>query len=537
MPAYINALAEAAASSPHSLSSGFNFTMGGLVRQTAVFTLAALQLVSGFVLPETSAFEVFAANANSNTSSAGSSSRWGNNLHLAVDYYPSQWDAKTYWEDDASRMRAANITHIRIGEFDWALYEPEDGKYDWTDLDRSFDLLHRHGLKVILGTPSETPPLWAVKNYDILGWDQYRRPRLFGSRHHFSFSSQDYRKLNKRVTEALARRYGSHPALSAWQLSNEYGCHSTTRDYSPHAKNAFQQWLKEKYGDIKTLNKKQGRVFWSSQFDSFESIDVPTGEVTESNPALRLDFFTFSSDQVISFAKETVDAIRKHSDRAVTTNYMGGFNDFDLYKFQHVNQLDLSTLDSYPLGNEQSQPWESDDKKAKYLRTGSPDFQSMHFEIMRTMGKDGKWGIMEQQPGPVNWASVNPSPLAGMVRLWLHEIFAHGASLANIFRWREVPFAEEQMHAGMLRYDNVEDLAFKEQQEVVAELAKMQDAGLLEAGSGNTTAPKWAEDSQRGHSEIALLYDFTAPWVIEANPQGGSWDTNTFKDFTFVFFQ
>lgn len=335
MPAYLNALAGeggASIASPTFLSSTFNLTMGGFARQTVVLTLAALQLVSGFVVPDTSPFEVFAVNANVNASaSKASSTNWSSSLQMAVDYYPSQWDAKTYWEDDAAKMREANITHVRIGEFDWALFEPEDGRYDWSILDRSFDLLHRHGLKVILGTPSETPPLWAVKKYDILGWDANRRPRLFGSRHHFSFSSQDYRKLNRRITKAVARRYGRHPALSAWQLSNEYGCHSTTRDYSPSAKKAFQKWLKEKYGNIEALNKKQGRVFWSSQFDSFESIDVPTQEVTESNPALRLDFFTFSSDQVISFAKETVDAIRQHSNQPITTNFMGGFVDFGEY--------------------------------------------------------------------------------------------------------------------------------------------------------------------------------------------------------------
>ena len=86
----------------------------------------------------------------------------------------------------------------------------------------------------------------------------------------------------------------------------------------------------------------------------------------------------------------------------------------------------------------------------------------------------GRWWVMEQQPGPVNWAPYNPSPKLGMVRLWQHETFAHGGSMSNIFRWREVPFAQEQMHAAMLRRDNVPDHAYLEQQQVVHEdLPKM----------------------------------------------------------------
>ncbi|CAO1619339.1 unnamed protein product [Jaminaea pallidilutea] len=519
--------------------------MGSLLRSVGLATLAVSNLVSSSALPgalDLSSSEdaqngvINSTAAFASKSSSGSSASWPLNLHQAVDYYPSQW-SESYWEEDAAKMRNASISYVRIGEFDWALFEPQDGVYNWTILDRAFDLLHRHDIKVILGTPAETPPLWAVQNYDILGQDNTRAYRLFGSRHHFSFSSKDYRMLTRRITDKLAQRYGRHPALGAWQLSNEYGCHDTTREFSPKARGAFQGWLQEKYGDIATLNEKQGRVFWSSQFNNFSDIQTPTQEVTESNPGLRLDWFKFSSDQVISFAKESVDIIRRHSDAPITTNFMGGFTDFDLFKFQHVNKLDFAAFDNYPLGNLESQSWQSDANKVAHMRTGDPDFQSLHYALVREMGK-GKFGVMEMQPGPVNWATTNPSPLAGMVRLWIHELFAHGASLSNIFRWREVPFAEEQMHAAMLRRDNVEDLAFKEQQEVVADLDKMKEAGLLkdaDDGKGDSLAPVWA--TQRNHSDVAVLYDFTAPWVLEANPQGGSWDTSTFTDYPFVFLE
>lgn len=424
----------------------------------------------------------------------------------------------------------------RVNEFDWAIFEPQEGQYDWSLLDATFDLMHRHGLKIILGTPEETPPLWAVQKYDILGKDNMLNTRRFGSRHHFSFSSPDMRRLTHKVVTQLAKRYGRHPALAAWQSSNEWGCHDTVRTFDDNAQRAFQEWLREKYNnDIELLNKKQGRVFWSSRFNKFEDILVPTLETTESNPAHRLDWFTFSSDQVISFAKIGADAIRAHSDAPITTNFMDGFLQFDHHKYAKAGLLDFSTHDVYPLGNLESSEWISDENKVKYMRTGHVDFQTLHHSLQRGLGK-GKFGVMELQPGgPVNWAQTNPSPHAGMLRLWLHEIFANGGSLANIFRWREVPFAEEQMHAGMFRRDNEPDTAYYEQQEAVADVQKLVEAGLLEGTTDS--APKWASDSQLKQADVALILDYNAAFLLEAQPQGGVWSTSTFEDFTFIYQQ
>ncbi len=141
----------------------------------------------------------------------------------------------------------------------------------------------------------------------------------------------------------------------------------------------------------------------------------------------------------------------------------------------------------------------------------------------------GDWGIMEQQPGPVNWAPSNPSPLLGMVRLWLHEIFAHGGSMANIFRWREAAWAQEQMHAGMLLRDGNPDVALIEQQQVATEdMPKLMDAGLLKEQQSDTgTTVVWSDPTPA--RKVAVVYDYYSGWVLEANPQGGTWDTNTFS--------
>jgi hypothetical protein len=80
---------------------------------------------------------------------------------LGVCYYPEHWPQER-WATDAQMMVEAGITHVRIGEFAWSRIEPEPGHYDWGWLDRAFETLAAHGLGVVLGTPTATPPKWLV---------------------------------------------------------------------------------------------------------------------------------------------------------------------------------------------------------------------------------------------------------------------------------------------------------------------------------------------------------------------------------------
>ena len=54
----------------------------------------------------------------------------------------------------------------------------------------------------------------------------------------------------------------------------------------------------------------------------------------------------------------------------------------------------------------------------------------------------------------VVWIEGLPSArMDGMVRLWTWQALAHGAEVVSYFRWRQAPFAQEQMHTGLHRPD------------------------------------------------------------------------------------
>lgn len=421
-------------------------------------------------------------------------------LKLGVCYYPEHWP-EAVWAEDAARMRDMGISVVRVGEFAWSRLEPEPGvlAFDW--LERALDTLGQAGLAVCLGTPTATPPKWLIDKYpEILAVGPDGHPRRFGSRRHYSFSSEIYRREACRITEAVAEQFGAHEAVRYWQTDNEYGCHDTVRSYCVSAEAAFRTWLTERYQDIAALNAAWGTVFWSQEYRSFAEIDLPNLTVTEPNPSHVLDFYRFSSDQVVRFNRAQVEIIRAHSPaRPITHNYMGFYGEFD--HFRVGDDLDLASWDSYPLGF-LDQGWDPEDVKARYMRQGHPDFAAFHHDLYRAVGKGRVW-VMEQQPGPVNWAPHNPAPLAGMVEAWSLEAFGHGADMVSYFRWRQAPFAQEQMHAGLLCADGSEAAAAPEVRAAAAKIA------------GAATSPQTAP--------AALVFSYEALWMFDVQPQGASW--------------
>ena len=419
---------------------------------------------------------------------------------LGTCYYPEHW-SRDIWKSDVIRMVELGLSWVRIGEFSWSKIEPKEGELDWEWLDCIVELLRSHKLDIIMGTPTATPPKWVLDKYpDMLAIDELGNVRGFGSRRHYCFSHLGYRKEAERITREMVSRYGLK--VQAWQVDNEYGCHDTTLSYSQAALEGFRDWLSQKYQSPSALNKAWGNIFWSMEINEFSDIELPNLTVTEPNPAHVMDFRRYTSDQVVKFNNSQVTVLRKFSKAPLIHNYMGRITAFDHYEVG--DDLDIASWDSYPLGFLEMVSDADEKFKAKYAHQGDPDFQSFHHDLYRTVGS-GRWWVMEQQPGPVNWAAYNPAPLAGMVRLWSWEAIAHGAEVVCYFRWRQAPFAQEQMHAGLLRVDNMPAPAWNEISKLNSEINSL---GIIE----------------QKDAHIALIFDYQSQWAWEIQPQAADFD-------------
>ena len=425
---------------------------------------------------------------------------------LGTCYYPEHWPEEM-WARDAVHMVDLGLSWVRMGEFAWSVIEPEPGRIELDWLERAIDACGRAGLKVVLGTPTACPPKWLVDRMpDMLPVDIHGRTRGHGSRRHYDFSHLGYRTECERIVRIVAERLGRNPHVQMWQTDNEYACHDTVISWSDAARNGFRRWLAARYGTIDALNEAWGTVFWSMRYRSFAEVELPNPTVTEPNPAHRMDFRRYASDQVVAFDAVQREIIREHSPgRPVSHNYMGRELAFD--HFALGEGLDVATWDSYPLGFLLDRSDRVPEFQGRFMRAGDPDFQAMHHDLYRAVGR-GRWWVMEQQPGPVNWAPYNPIPAPGMVRVWTWEAIAHGAECVSYFRWRQFPKAQEQMHAGLLRPDSVEAEGYCEAERVGREIAALGDRLDTEP----TPAP------------IAIVFDYASSWAWQTQPQGASFD-------------
>ena len=147
-------------------------------------------------------------------------------MYFGGDYNPEQWEPDV-WADDVRLMREAGVNVVNLGIFAWATVQPSPDRYEWDVLDEAFDLLHAHGVAVDLGTGTASPPPWLTAAHpEILPVTEDGRTLWPGGRQHWRPTSPVFRRYALEHVRAVAERYGDHPALALWHVSNELGCHN-----------------------------------------------------------------------------------------------------------------------------------------------------------------------------------------------------------------------------------------------------------------------------------------------------------------------
>jgi beta-galactosidase len=402
-------------------------------------------------------------------------------MYFGVDYYPEHWPEER-WEIDAQMMQAAHLNVVRVAEFAWAKLEPAEGHFDFEWLDRAIDVLNRYGLKVIIGTPTATPPKWLIdKHPDILPRDADGHVRGFGSRCHYCATNEAYKWHTDVIVGELAKHYGQHPGVIGWQTDNEFGCHSTVRCYCDSCQRAFRRWLQRKYGSLDALNETWGTIFWSQTYTDWDQVIIPRKTVADHNPSLLLDFYRFSSDMKVEYQRRQIEILRRHTkNQFITHNLMGLFPEIDYYKLG--GDLDFVSWDNYP------------------RLPGAPDTArlAMTHDLMRGIRQQNFW-VMEEQSGPSGWGIVQSTPRPGEIRLWTYQAVSRGADGIVYFRWRTCRFGTEQFWHGVINYDGLPRRRYQEVQQTGTELKKL--APLLE-----DTVVK---------NEVAILYSYDELWALD----------------------
>lgn len=369
--------------------------------------------------------------------------------NFGVCYYPEHWDEERI-ETDISLMKDIGISYVRLAEFSWHKMEPIEGQYDFKWLNDVVDKFADAGISCIIGTPTAAPPAWLMnKHPEIFPVNDMGVRVTFNGRHHDCQSNKTYREYVKKIVTEMAKEFGHNENVAGWQIDNEFGNGHGDLCYCDSCRQAFIEWLEEKYKTVDNLNKAWGCAFWSQEYNDFSEVFLPAHTAAGKNPSTELDFKRFCSDLIVDFSKAQIDIIRQYSENQFITHNCMGFADKVNY-YDLAADLDFVCHDQYPGGFYLQMPHEDN------------AFLAQTLELMRSFKNKNFW-IMEQQAGPTGWNIMGRTPAPGQLSLWTAQAIAHGADKITYFRWRTATFGTEQYWHGILphsgkpgrRYDEI----------------------------------------------------------------------------------
>ncbi len=396
------------------------------------------------------------------------------------DYNPDQW-TPDIWQEDARLMQEAGVNLVSLGIFSWTKMEPKPGVFDFDWLDYLVDLLYASGVSVNLATPTASPPAWMVRLHpEMLPVTADGVTLWHGSRRHYCPHNPHYHNYAKRITAQLAEHYKDHPALAMWHLDNEYGCH-ISECFCENSAAAFRTWLKQRHGTLDQLNFAWGTEFWSQIYEDWEEIHPPKRTPAHANPSQKLDWARFSSDSwLVCFDDQKSTLKQITPDIPVTTNFMSFFKPIDYWKF--AAHEDVVSLDNYP-------------------DTFNPDWMvhsAMTCDLIRSLGTNSPWILMEQASSQVNWRQRNAVKRPGVMRLGSYQAIARGADGIMFFQWRQSKAGAEKHHSGMVPHGGTDTRVWREVKALGNELKKL--APILNA---------------QVKADVAILMDWNNWWAIE----------------------
>ncbi|MGP8271819.1 MAG: beta-galactosidase [Terracidiphilus sp.] len=438
---------------------------------------AALLIVAGFLAT--------APRANTQGSNGPVNQAQPPALLLGAAWYPEQWP-ESRWEADLELMQKAHLHVVRVGEFAWTALEPEEGKYELDWLERAVNLAGKHGIYVIVGTPTAGPPVWMETRYpDIMVTDENGHRYTGASRNHYNWCSPRYRQFVREMDERLARRFGKNPYVIGWQIDNEY----SKMSFDAGTQAQFHAWIQMRYGTIDKLNRAWTTAYDNQTYSSFDEISLVNG-TADNNPGLWLDSKRFIGESLRAYQKVQLEAIRKYAAprQKITTNMMGWYDLYDHYTV--ARDLDVVGWDN-PQVNGKFEP----------VRNGAAH------DLMRGL-KGADYWVMETTAGPRGGGDASIMLDKGAMRAAMWHDIGHGADLVSYWQWRDALNGGEQNHGAIVDVDGEPDPIYEEVAQVGREF---EMAGPVISGTAV-------------EARVAILHSYPSRWTIDWQRMNPAYD-------------
>ncbi|MGG4551721.1 beta-galactosidase [Paenibacillus humicus] len=403
-------------------------------------------------------------------------------LMHGADYNPDQWlhDPKVL-EEDIRMMKLANCNVMALGMFSWAALEPTEGVFTFEWLDKVLDSFAENGIYAWLSTPSGARPAWMSARYpEVLRVEANRVRNLHGMRHNHCYTSPVYREKTAIINGKLAERYGNHPAVIGWHISNELGgdCHC---DY---CQEAFRAWLKEKYGTLEALNFAWWTSFWAHKYTDWSQIESPAPHGESMVHGQNLDWRRFVTDQMTDYCDHEIKSVKTANPDLPATTNMHMIEGLDYRKLAKI--LDVISWDVYPTWHD----YKNDIELGASI--------SFWHDLYRSL-QQKPFLLMESTPSLTNWQPVSKLKQPGMHKLSSLQAVAHGSDSVQYFQWRKSRGSSEKFHGAVVDHVGHEHTrVFKDVADLGRTLTEISEI------AGTPTPAK-----------TAILFDWDNRWAVQ----------------------
>lgn len=357
-------------------------------------------------------------------------------------------------ETDMEMMKKAGMNVIRIAESTWSTWEPQDNVFDFTHLHRMLSCSQKHGIQVIVGTPTYAVPTWLVRKYPDILTETHAGPERYGRRQNMDIAHPMYLKHAERVIRRLMEEVQPYSHVIGFQLDNETKSYDTCSGY---AQQKFVSYIREIFhDDLELLNQAWGLDYWSNRINSWEDFPDVRGTINASLGAayqkfqrkLVTDFLAWQRSIVASYARP---------EQFITHNF-----DYDWIGHSYGMQTEVDqwaaakalTVAGCDIYHPSAQ-----DLSGKEIAFGGA--------IARSLKKDNYLVLETQAQGNHGWLSY-----PGQLRMQAFSHLANGANAVEYWHWHSIHNAIESYWKGVLSHNLKANATYREVCRIGADFAK-----------------------------------------------------------------
>jgi beta-galactosidase len=193
-------------------------------------------------------------------------------------YFRKSNPPRADWERDYHTATEDGMNAFRHW-FMWSAIEIAPDEFDWEEYDKQLELAAANGAKTIIAEMITAAPEWAYRRFaHARSITREGRPvtsQISGSAAVGGFpglclDNDDFKARAENFLRTLATHYKDHPGLGGYDIWNECNI-SPNVCYCPATEEKFRQWLRVKYGDVRTV----GKVWRRYSFADWEDVTIP----------------------------------------------------------------------------------------------------------------------------------------------------------------------------------------------------------------------------------------------------------------------